>query len=258
MIDDWYLTSELTPDEPATPEYVLNVLRDQHRQEFAYDEDSDSSTELGFDTTVKDWLDAYDFLGWRDLAHALSREWRIDCSDAEWRAVLKPARSKRLSDVCGFIARRAIRPRVRYAGLLGAQCLAAGAFLTVRSLLARAGEDGDAIAPSTPLAEYTRRHCDLFLGPISRLSPGSLPLVRIQPSRTGSWATWAMLPGFIGLTVGAFGDLPFFVLGGVAVLVSAWSTSWFAAAYLLPRKVEFTGLKTFRDLAVAISIGDSA
>jgi hypothetical protein len=188
----------------------------------------------------------------------LNREWRIDCSDAEWRAVLKPARSKRLSDVCEFIARRAIRPRVRSAGFLSAQCVAAGAFLAVRSLLVQAGEDGGAIAPSTPLAEYTRRHCDMFLGPISRLSPGSLPLVRIQSSRIGSWATWAMLPGFIGLTIGSFGDLPFFVIGGVAVLVSAWSTSWFAAAYLLPSKVDFTGLKTFRDLASAISKGDFA
>jgi hypothetical protein len=256
MPDICNLPSDLLAEEPATPEYVLAVLRDEHHQEFKCDQGSRLDAELNFDTTVREWLDEYDFFGWRDLAAVLSREWSIDCSDAGWRGVLKPTRSRKLSDVCDFIARRAMRPRIRSAGFLGAQCVAAGAFLTVRSLLARAGEDADAIAPSTPLAEYARRRSHLFLGPISRLSPGSLPLVRIEPGCIYRWALWAQLPGVIGLVVGSFADLPLLTIGGAAVLVPAWLTSWLAAAYLLPRKVELTGLKTFRDLAVAIANGD--
>src|SRR5579859_3193668 len=154
--------------EPATPDYVLAVLRDQHRQQCHYDCVADPDAILTFETTVADWVLACDLVGWRELGRALNQEWGIDYPDATWHTVLKPAKERRLRDVCTLIAERARRPRIRPTQFLGRPCTAAGVFLTVRSILAEAGATADQIAPSTPLAEYTRRHPLIFLLNISR------------------------------------------------------------------------------------------
>jgi hypothetical protein len=125
--------------KPATPEYVLAVIRDMHRQQCQYDPEADPSSVLSFDTTVAEWRDACDLLGWRKLGRAYNQLWGISCSDAEWRAVLEPARQGRLADVCRLIASRAVRPLIRPSRLSGTGCVPAGAFLTIRSLLHEAG-----------------------------------------------------------------------------------------------------------------------
>lgn len=56
-----------TIDEPATPDYVLAVLRDMHRQQCQHDPEADPSAVLSFDTTVTEWRAACDLLGWRQL-----------------------------------------------------------------------------------------------------------------------------------------------------------------------------------------------
>lgn len=40
---------------PATPEYVLDVIRDAHRQQCEYDPEATPEIELTFDSTVDDW-----------------------------------------------------------------------------------------------------------------------------------------------------------------------------------------------------------
>jgi hypothetical protein len=59
----------------ATPAYVLDVIRDQHRQQCGYDPMADSDAELTFETTIAEWRDACDLLDWRRLGRALDREW---------------------------------------------------------------------------------------------------------------------------------------------------------------------------------------
>ncbi len=135
-----------TIDEPATPEYVLTVLRDMHRQQCQHDPEADPGAVPSFDTTVAEWRDACDLLGWRQLGHAYNQVWGIACSDDEWRAVLEPARQRRLADVCQLLAARAARPVIRPSRLLGNTCAPAGAFLTIRSLVHEAGAPAGEIA----------------------------------------------------------------------------------------------------------------
>ena len=93
-----------TIDQPATPEYALAVLRDMHRQQCQHDPEADAHAVLSFDTTVAEWRDACDLLGWRELGLAYNQIWGIACRDHEWHAVLEPPRFRRLAEVCQLIA----------------------------------------------------------------------------------------------------------------------------------------------------------
>jgi hypothetical protein len=212
-MDDHYPTI----DEPATADYVLAVLRDEHRQQCRYDNMADPDITLSFETTITEWGEACDLVGWRELGQALNQAWDIACSDAEWRTVLDPGppHRPRLSDLCELIARHATRRRIRPARLLGSECSSAGAFLTIRSLLRQLGANVDELSPSTPLAEYTRRHGGLFLGPISRLAPGCLPPVDIRSTPAREVAFWGVIAGALCTVVGTCSEFYPLTLFGV-------------------------------------------
>jgi hypothetical protein len=240
-----------TIDDPATPEYVLAVLQDMRRQE----PDRISDTVLSFTTTTAEWRSGYDLLTMRELGRAQNSIWGLKCSDVEWRSVLEPRRKKTMADVCAFIGARTSRPRIRPARLFGSTCVSAGAFLTVRSLLHQAGAWVEGIAPSTPLAPYARRYYELFLGPISRIAPGSLPLVSIIDP-VNQAATWGLLASLLCLGIGVCGGLPLLGIVGVLLTVLFSVLQWISVTYLLPASVTFGELETFRDLANVIAQGD--
>ena len=242
------------PDfDPATPAYILAVLQDDHRQQCQFDGEADSDAVLGFDTTVNDWRDACDLVGWHELGRALNTTWNINRSDAEWFAVLEPAGVRRLEGVCQWIASQTHRPRVRPARLLGKSCGPAGAFLTVRSLLHEAGEPVGGLRPATPLAPYARRHAHLFLGPIARLAPGALPPVQIQTPIYDRAVGCAGL-GFLIFMVGYWLGGLLIPIAAIALILAGCCGTWIAAQ-LLPASVEFAGLQTFGDLAVRLDAG---
>jgi hypothetical protein len=242
-------------EEEATLEYVLAVLRDEHRQQCRYDPEADAEVSLSFATTVKAWREACDLLEWRPLGRALNRTWEINCSDVEWRAVLEPEGRRTLAHVCELIARHARRPCIRPATVLGCNGLAAGAFLTIRSLLQEAGAPAEAITPSTSLTEYARRYSRVFLLQISRLAPGALPLVRVQAPLYYA-ALWAMVIAWlgllVGLIVGAFSGFHILTIGSGSLFLLSYGLIHIAAK-LPPARVEFGELRTFRDLAVLIA-----
>ena len=252
--------TDLLPYDHATARYVLAVLRDMHRQMCQFDSMVDPRVSLSFDTTVAQWRGACDLLGWRELGEAYNQLWEIDASPAEWRAALVPAREKRLLDVCALIARHTTRPQIRPTYLLGCTCRAAGAFEAIRWLLARAGADPREIAPSTPLSPYARQYYQLFLGPISRLAPGRLPLVRIRtPANEAATGTLlcGAISGWMCLMIGAVSSLPPLIVAGILLCFGSYSLLMFAANNL-PDSVEFGKLRTFRDLAVVVAAGSDA
>jgi hypothetical protein len=40
---------------PATPDYVLAVIRDYHRQQCQFDREAEPDVELTFQTTIAEW-----------------------------------------------------------------------------------------------------------------------------------------------------------------------------------------------------------
>ncbi len=245
-----------TVDELATPEYVLAVLQDVHRQQYQDDPEVNPEFVLSPDTTVAEWREACILFEWRKLARALNEFWGILCSDSDWQEVLEPATERQLSDVCALIARHAHRPRIRPAHFFGSDCISAGAFLTIRSLLHDAGASAEEITPSTLLAPYTRRYCELFTGPISRLAPGALPLVRVR-HRVYDAALRGLLVGMVCGLAGLCMGMLVLAVAGLLLASGSVGLSWVAVLWL-PTSVEFGELRTFRDLALVVSSGADA
>jgi hypothetical protein len=232
---------------PATPRYILDVMRDSHRQQCQIDTETEPESELTFETTVSDWCDTCDLLDWRQLGRALDRAWRLGRPDAAWQSVLEPATDRKLRDVCEFIASGAVRHSIEPLSILGSTCFPAGAFLAIRWLLREEGADVESVTPSTPLDDYARRYLGVFLGPISRLAPNALPPVRVDtPWHDLSYA--GFLLGSLTAIVGSFAS-PVATVAGAVLVLAALIWSWFAARCLAPSKVDFGSLRTFRDLA---------
>lgn len=236
---------------PATSEYILDAIRDSHRQQCQFDPEAEPDAELTFETTVADWRSACDLLDWRPLGRALDSEWSLGRPDAAWRSVLEPAKERTLRDVCDFVASGAMRPSIEPMSILGVTCFPAGVFLAIRSLLREAGADVGSLAPSTPLDEYNRRYLGVFLGPISRLAPNALPAVRVSTP----WYDLSIAGFLLGLVVASAGWFvsPLATAAGVILALTSWAGSWIAARYLPPSKVEFGSLRTFRDLAGVVA-----
>ena len=70
-----------TGEAPATPEYVLDVLREWHRIEVAVGDARDIS--ISFDTPFWDWMDAQEVDDWGrgGFGGAMNRRWSIDIPD---------------------------------------------------------------------------------------------------------------------------------------------------------------------------------
>jgi hypothetical protein len=238
---------------PATPGYVLDVIRDSHRQQCQFDPEAEPGVELTFETTVAEWRSACDLLDWRRLGRALDGEWSLSRADAAWRAVLEPAGERSLRDVCEFIAQGAVRPSIEPISILGATCFPAGAFLAIRSLLREAGADVDFVTPSSPLDAYTRRYLGVFLGPISRLAPNALPAVKVSTP----WYDLSLAGFLLGLLTAFAGWFvsPLAAAAGVILALTSWAGTWITARCLPPSKVEFGRLRTFRDLAGVVAEG---
>jgi hypothetical protein len=241
-----------TIDEPATPEFVLEMLRDEQRQLSQVHAEVDPDATLSFSMSVAEWRGACHLLPWRKLGRAYNRFWNITCSDAEWRAVLEPRYAKRLSNVCRLIAQHTTMPRVRPSRLMGGECLSAGVFRTIRSLLHDSGADVRGLRPSTSLKAFTRKYPEVFLGPIARLAPGALPSVQIQEpcERVMRWMTAIALAMLV--LGGCLSSRRLLATGGIALTVLI-AASWIIDRWIPPVSVSFGELKTFSDLAEVIA-----
>jgi hypothetical protein len=246
------MNNKFPPQEvPATPEYVLSVIADNHRQQSQFDPEVDRDTVLTFDTTVARWREACDLLSWTRLAHALNSAWSVNFSDDEWKAVLHPPRQRTLLDVCTLIASRANRPVIRAITMLGKPCNTAGAFLTVRHFLSQAGADASQIGPSTELSPFLRTYLGEFLGPISRLAPGRLPPVAIRTSFYHSAVVGFAISLLFVLVTALVGRPECTALATMFAIVF-YPLIWIAARRR-PEDVQFGELKTFRDLAYLLT-----
>jgi hypothetical protein len=237
----------------ATPDYVLAVMRDANRHIGQFNRDVDPSRELTFDMTVEEWLEAFHVEEDPSLWRVMNNWWRIPCFEDEWETVLQP--QKTLLELCEFIARRVVKEEIRPAQLLGTECMTAGAFLTVRSLLADVGEDVSRLRPSTPLEFYTRRHLDYLLACLLRLAPGRLPLVKYDYHPLDYLCGILTLSGYAALlsswvfehTDGHVTSNWFAISGFLLIIIGRVSSN--VTSSLPLRRADFGELKTFGDLA---------
>ena len=158
-----------------TAEEILASLTDAYALNANFNDNSPYLTNaVHAEMTVEEYCDdmevydAREFLNhWFDLS--LSRE-------ESW-AVGTPTRQQTLRELCEFYATRAEARAIDPVTVLGRPCLSAGAFLSVRTMLAEAGADVSRLAPSSPLGPYLRKHFMIFARDISKLSPGTFPRI---------------------------------------------------------------------------------
>jgi hypothetical protein len=248
-MDAHYPTDEI----PATPEYVLDVLRDWHAQLAAVGQ-AERNFRVTAETTVDEFADGFVELNWescdwRTVADALNVVWKLDIPREVWQPILTPKPTRTLDDVARFLAERVRRPVIRPWRHIAGDCLPAGSFLTVRAMLSRAGEHPEAVTPSTPLEPFLTARPEELFARLVRLAPRKLPPMRFHPRhRLGPLLTvlggLLVLVGVLCLGLGVTGV---WVMGTGLVLLA--TGSFFSQT----RRVEFPGLVTFRDLAYAIA-----
>ncbi|OWK47028.1 hypothetical protein [Fimbriiglobus ruber] len=161
-----------------------------------------------------------------------------------------------VSDFCLFLAEQTLVPAIEPAVILGNPCLSAGAFLTIRRLLAERGVDVSKIGPSTPLFAFVYRHPWMFENLFPRMAPGRVPAVRwknrplmfnvlagiLVSAVTFAFWKWGGLTDAQALLVGFI--LAMFRLWQIAVIRStSRQENWV---------LDFGGLYDFRDLVDAM------
>lgn len=255
------MTADYPLDEaPATPEYVLAVLQDVIQWEFPEDK-------LTFDSSLVDVVSLFNDLTWsrtRVLADVANWIFAANIPLSEWKAQFPTLRRRTVRDLCEFLVRRITRPVIRPWAHIAGDCLPAGAFLTVRSLMVQSGAGLDAITPSAPLGPHLLRlHSNRSLWELvkilSRTTPGRLLQINVSYGILGRAGNSAVGLGCLGVFVGlVFAGIG---VGGIALALIGLSCLFFALALLFgfitglrpPRAVEFAGLTTFRDLAYCLA-----
>ena len=243
---------------PATPEYVLAVLLTQTRQGYCQHDCAPPVTAgVTLDSPLETLLEVCGFDCYDELFFCL-HDWfefrKSARSEALFSAEVKTAR-----DFCESIAARAVMPHIRLISFCGKTCVPASVFLAIRSLLAAEGADVSKILPSTALHEYTRAYPETFLGPIARLSPGSLPdveyddggkyrrqLISIKRFVRDIWGIPVLLVLIYSVAhQNAYADLVAWAIMIYVFLILITVKDESA----LPVRVGFGELQTFRDLA---------
>ncbi len=202
---------------PATPEYILACIQGEWRQCAIVDDDAKPPT---FDTTIKQWRDELDLVWWSRLGYALNKQWGTEFSQSQWFAVLVPASTRTLRDVCMLLATAARRPSIPPAKILGHESACAGVFLAVRSLLLKAGARPDP-RPSSDLEPYLWKWPKVFLNDISRFVPGGLPFEQ-EGTFLDKLTLVCFLLGLFLLFWSAFNAEPFLIIAGVLLFAAGW------------------------------------
>jgi hypothetical protein len=240
-----YATTEIA----ATPEYVLELLRDVFR---GWNWPDDFPT---FDTSVSDFAMAWNdtFWSWQELSCVLNDLTRLDLPQNEWEPVLSPMDERTVGGACRFVAGRLrTRPVIRPWPHVTGECLPAGAFLTARSLLAQLGADARAVTPSAPLREYLERFGPGWVLDLMWMAPGRLPPVEVRYAlQSCAWACAALGLGL--LLIGRVCTTEAVVFGCSGALFLAATIAIGLLNRLLPYRILLGELSTFRDLAYALA-----
>lgn len=234
-----------TDEAPATPEYVLEVLREWHRIAVAVGDAREIPISL--DTPFWDWMDCQEVDDWGrgGFGGAMNRAWSVDIPRKKWKDFEWTAST--LGELCELIASQAKRPVLRPWYHIAGECWPAGAFLTLRSLLAGAGLDPSLLTPSAPLEPYlTRRYDSLWLS-IARLRPGCGPVPYFTRGERLARKTLMAVFGlsFLGLCV-----LPILA---IPVLMLSWIGFFISSQFMGGWQFQDPTIRSFRDLAYALT-----
>jgi hypothetical protein len=248
-----------TDEAPATPEYVLEVLRESVRLQVGWD--------LTFDSSVGELLGAYNDLAWPTidlLARCMDNTFGVEIPTREWERGLRRVRSRTVRHVCEFLAPRLTRPLIRPWRHIGGECRSAGVFLTVRAILAGRGLDPATLTPSAPLLVVPYRHLDFLFWRLSLIAPGWLPPPRERGTilghhllgcLSGLWLLFGSVLGCVALGLAAADGRALGMAVGAVMLFTAAACGRVLWRVQHPPfvRTEWGEFRTFRDLAYTLA-----
>jgi hypothetical protein len=227
------------PQVPMAPADVLEAIRETYRFAAKLDPEAEPDVDLTLTTTVAEWRRACDLVGPRALGRALNEWFGVTASDAEWLAALEPSKRVTLAGVCGLVAAKgAMRPVAHPARLAGGECAAAGAFLTIRALLARDGGAAVGLPPSTLLSSLDGRRLVALVSVMGKLAPGVLPVPRVVTSRAARLNGWLLLTSVFALLFAGLVEAPWYpaaCFAGIAAAIVGVAIS----SRIWPQRYEF-------------------
>lgn len=242
--------------EHLTPQQVLDILRECHRQQCA-NGDADTTLSFDMDSTLAEFHDAMaaDFWAWKDVGVFL--DWLFDTRVANdtWKSLLVPKRARRLGPLCEHIASQAVTPVIEPVTILGSRCKAAGIFVTLRDRLETRGLDVSELAPSSPLEPVLIHHVQELSPELFKIGAGRIPEIKIR-TPLHDWCEsgfmLCLVAGLVALRLGGSDSIEYpwagIVLAGSTFGGALLWASLFITSRMRPSRVEFGGLYDFRDL----------
>ena len=168
-------------------EEILEIFKEQHRLCSPLDPEAEPWTEISADMTIKEWRYANDLLKWKELSEFLNQEFRIEVSTENWYDVLEPAKRRKLGDLCLFLSRHAEKDTYEPRTLLGAPCLKAGVFLTIKKNLNNKGVDVSELRPSSSVVAYMNEYFSPMLEEITLTGTKPINKIEIRSKDKGFW-----------------------------------------------------------------------
>lgn len=247
------LTQEL-PTRRATPDDVLEMLRADYRLRAAVDPDVDDGEILDPATKVADWRMICDLVAVRRLAPLFKMVFDINLTARELVSVLEPEGKRTLGQLADWLAPRVNLPAVEPFSIAGTRDMGVGAFVALRSLLARAGVSVRDVRPSTALGALARNHLVALAEAAIKLAPRALPVPIIESHPADGAISFGALGGIVLLLLGPVTGLSLLTGLGSGLLVLSLAGMWYIARKP-PRSVSFgPEIQTVGDLARAIAL----
>lgn len=137
-----------------TSDELLEIFKEQHRLCSPLDPMADETFVLTRETKIWELSDAQDLLPWYEYADFLNQEFGIEVPVKKWNAILEPDDKQTLGDLCDFLSSVAEKEIVKPVRRLGAECLSAAIFLTLKRNLKNKGVNVTELRPSTQIEEF--------------------------------------------------------------------------------------------------------
>jgi hypothetical protein len=137
-----------------TSNELLEIFKEQHRLCSPLDPIADETFALTRQTKIYEWQEAQDLLPWKEFAEFLNQEFSLNVPIKEWKGILNPDDKKTLGDVCDFLSTKAKKEIIKPIKRLGAECLTAAIFLTLKRNLKNKGADVTGLKPSTRIEQF--------------------------------------------------------------------------------------------------------
>lgn len=161
-----------------TPTEVLAIMVDQHRHQSQVDPEAEPDAVLTMHSTIADWRNACDLVGWRGLGRALNDEWGMALNTRRWREILEPPDKRTLRTLCETISQEALIESFPAIGFLGCRSSSGRAMRAIRAVLVGLGVPRHEIRSTTAVASLMTRYGWRFLVPCLRIAPGALPALK--------------------------------------------------------------------------------